>query len=190
MPRRPRGLIVNSIVHVIARGNRGAPIYQQEQDYRAFLQFSQEYVSEHSARVHAYCLMSNHFHLLVEVGETPLSRLMHALLNRFAKYFNRMNGFRGHLFGDRFWAKPCDSEAYALASVMYIHLNPCRAGITPYADAYPWSTHRVYLGASQVPWVATTLLDLLSANRERAHARYTRLMAEAAPEPFRDRVFE
>lgn len=190
MPRRPRGVIVDSLVHVTSRGNRGAPIYLREQDYQVFLEFLREYLERHSARLHAYCLMTNHFHLVVEVRSTPLSMLMHALLNRFAKYINRFQGYRGHLFSGRFWSKGCDSDAYALAMVSYIHLNPCRAGITPDPETYPWSSHRVYLGTSRVPWISTRLLDLFSADPGRAREAYARFVRDGAPEPFRDRVFE
>ena len=190
MPRRPRGVITDCFVHVIARGNRELPIFHEERDYEFFLRLLESDKSRHGARIHAFCLMSNHFHLLVEVGPVPLSELMHAVLHRYAEFVNRLHGFHGHLFGDRFWARVCDSDAYALALVRYIHLNPCRAGITPYPDAYRWSTHRVYLGMSQVPWVTTTLLDLLSADRARAHEQYVRLVHDAVTEPFRDRGFE
>ena len=189
MPRRPRGVIVDSLVHVISRGNRGLPIYLGDQDCQAFLEYLQEYVPQYTAQVHGYCLMTNHFHLVVEVGPTPLSKLMHALLNRFTKYFNRRHGYDGHLFGDRFWSKPCDSEAQALATVGYIHLNPCRAGITPSPEGYRWSTHGAYLGTSALEWISTSLLDLFSVDRGRAHAQYAQFIDFLA-EPFRGRVFE
>lgn len=190
MPRRPRGVIVESIAHVTSRGNRGAPIYLREQDYRTFLAFLREYLDLHEAQLHGFCLMTNHFHLIIEVGSTSLSVLMHALLNRFVKYFNRVHGFHGHLFGGRFWSKVCDTDTYALSMVGYIHLNPCRAGITSDPSAYEWSTHRVFLGTLDVPWVTTRLLDLFSANRRRAHEAYARFIADEEGEPFRDRVFE
>jgi len=190
MPRKPRGVIVDSLVHVISRGNRGMPIYLCDQDYQEFLEYLQEYLAPCTARIHGYCLMTNHFHLIVGVGSTPLSKLMHALLNRFSKYFNRFHGYHGHVFGDRFWSKPCDSDAQALATVGYIHLNPCRAGITQYPETYPWSTHRAYLGTSEVQWVSTSLLDLFSADRDRAHNQYARFVDESLAELFRDRVFE
>ncbi len=190
MPRRPRGKITECLVHVISRGNRGVPIYHDNRDYEFFLDLLEADSHRLDARVHAYCLMSNHYHLLVEVGSVSLSELMHAILHRHAEYINRQYGFHGHLFGDRFWSKPCDSDAYALATVCYIHLNPTRAGITPYPDDYPWSSHRIYLGTSNVPWVTTSLLDLLSPDMTRAQTEYARVVHDALTEPFRHRVFE
>jgi len=175
---------------VIARGCRGAPIYYDDGDYKSFLRLLEENSSQLNARIHAYCLMTTHFHLVVEVGSVPLSKLMHAVLHRHASCINRTYGFHGHLFGDRFWSKPCDSDAQALATVGYIHLNPCRAGITQYPERYPWSTHRAYLGTSEIEWVSTSLLDLFSADRGRAHEQYARFVDDSLAQPFRDRVFE
>ncbi len=181
MARKPRGIIVNAFVHVTAKGNRGVPIYLRDGDYRFFLTCLQEYAARDSARVHAFCLMRNHLHLLLEAGDRPISRLMHTLLHRYAQYVNRLNGYRGHLFGDRYWARVCSEDHDLLAVLRYVHLNPVQAGLVISPELYPWSTHRVYLGISRLPWVATMALQFFSADRERAVASYARFVRAGAP---------
>lgn len=180
MARRPRGLLVHTFLHVAAKGNRGLPIYLRDSDYQFFLGCLQHYAAQHSVRVHAYCLMTNHFHLLLEVGSVPVSRLMHILLLRQAQYINRVYSYSGHLFKDRYWSRPCSRDEYLLAVLRYIHLNPVRAGLVSHPDQYRWSSHRVYLGVTNVPWVATTILEFFNANREMAAREYVRFLRHAA----------
>ncbi|MDR7401983.1 MAG: transposase [Armatimonadota bacterium] len=177
MARRPRGVIVHAVVHVTARGNRGSPIFMDEGDYRAFLRDLQDLCGQHGARVHAYCLMTNHLHLLVQVGERPLSPVMRALLHSHARRINRLYYGGGHVFGDRFWSRPCTSESDVLSTIRYIHANPVEAGLVDAPDAYPWSSHRIYLGQEEAPWVSTSALEFFSADRARAQAAYAVWMA-------------
>lgn len=181
MPRRPRGRIVDSFLHITAKGNRGAPIYWYDQDYRFFLSCLERCAAQHAVRVHAYCLMTNHFHLLVEVGAVPVSKVMQTLLQRYAQYTNRVHSSHGHLFTDRFWARLCQRDAYLLELLRYVHLNPMRARLAATPELYPWSTHRAYLGVTNVPWIATTSLDLFSPDRERAIAAYARFVRAGIP---------
>ena len=173
MPRKPRGVIVHSFVHVTAKGNRGVPLYHRDNDYRFFLSCLRDYAARDAARVHAFCLMGNHVHLLVEATDTPISRTMHTLLQRYAQYVNRLHGYRGHLFADRFWARVCSEEYDVLAVLRYVHQNPLRAGVVPRLELYPWSSHRVYLGITSLSWVAVTLLQSFGADRT-AQRRRTR----------------
>jgi putative transposase len=180
--RRPRGVIVNAMVHVTSRGNRGSPIFLQEEDYRGFLEDLRVLAGQHDAHVHAYCLMPNHLHLLLQVRDRPLSSLMRGLLQRHAVRANRLYFGAGHVFGDRFWSRPCESESDVLNTVRYIHLNPVRAGLVGTPEAYPWSSHRIYLGEVETAWVATSILEFLSADRSRAQAAYAVWMAAGLSE--------
>lgn len=178
MPRKPRGVIVNAFVHVSAKGNRGAPIYLRDSDYRWFLRRLQESAARHAVRVHAYCLMVNHFHLLLEVESQPVSKMMHSLLHRYAQYVNLLHHYQGHLFGGRFWGRIC-TEDYDVRTVLrYIHRNPVRAGVVRRPDLYPWSSHRAYLGITREPWISTTALQNLSPAPRRAVAAYARFVEE------------
>ncbi|HET6780739.1 MAG TPA: transposase [bacterium] len=177
VPRRPRGLIVQAFVHVAARGNRGFPLYLHQRDFESFLGRLEQYAAAGSARVHAYCLMTNHLHLLLEAGQSPISKCMQSLLARYAEYVNRRYQYRGHLFGGRFWSKVCLSDEYFLAVLRYIHRNPVRAGLVTNPEEYPWSSHRVYLGTLSVPWVTTKCLELFSLDKHRAIERYARFVS-------------
>jgi len=165
MPRRPRGVIVESFVHITSKGNRGACLYPNRADYLFFLQRLRMDAIAHGVSVHAYCLMPNHFHLLVEVADRPVSTFMHGLLQRHAQYINRLYRHHGHVFADRFWSKRCDYDFYFLAVLGYIHLNPIRAGLTRNVAQYPWSSHRAYIGREEAPWVNTRALELFSPDR-------------------------
>jgi len=177
MPRRPRGLIVQAFVHVAARGNRGFPLYLDQRDFESFLSRLERYAAVGAVRVHAYCLMTNHVHLLLEAGEVPISKCMQSLLARYAEYVNRRYQYRGHLFGGRFWSKVCPSDEYFLAVLRYIHRNPILAGLVTKAEEYPWSSHRVYLGTLSVPWVVTKCLEFFSQDRHRAIEQYARFVS-------------
>jgi putative transposase len=177
VPRRPRGLIVQSFVHVAARGNRGFPLYLDQGDFESFLGRLEHYTAVGSVKVHAYCLMTNHIHLLLEAGEIPISKCMQSLLARYAEYINRRYQYRGHLFGGRFWSKICPSDEYFLAVLRYIHRNPVRAGLVTSPEEYPWSSHRVYLGTLSVPWVVTKYLEVFGHDRDGAIERYARFVS-------------
>lgn len=155
------------------------PIFPTDDDRRAYIATLRRFAQECAARIHAYCLMSTHFHLLVEVAGVSLSRFMHRVLQVHAQYINFRYGFCGHVFGDRFWSKPCERDAYLLEVVRYIHMNPVEAGIVRRPDDYPWSSHRDYLSLDGGSWVATdSVLGLIANDRAQAVREYATLMAE------------
>lgn len=180
MARRPRGLITNSFLHVTAKGNRGVAIFLDDDDRRFFLDRLRVCVQRHTMRVHAFCLMTNHIHLLVEVQEMPISQPMQALLQVHAQYVNRRYGHRGHLFADRFWSEICRRHTYLLELLRYIHLNPVRAGLATSPELYRWSSHRAYLGMSS-GWVTTTLLELFGRHRPEAMREYALFIGAGVP---------
>src|SRR6185503_15252840 len=100
--------------------------------------------SEMSCTILAYCLMGNHFHLAMRVGNIPLSRIMHRMLTTYAMAFNFRHDRTGHLFQARYKAILCLDDAYLLGLVRYIHLNPVRAGLVPKPENWPWSSHHLY----------------------------------------------
>lgn len=182
MPRHARGSIAHSFVHVTTRGNRGVDIFLDDDDRLFFLRRLQECTRRHETRVHAYCLLTNHVHLLVEAGEVPVSRAMQGALQSHAQYINRRYGHRGHLFGDRFWSNICAEDAYLLEVLRYIHLNPVRAGLAATPEEYPWSSHRAYLGLADGAWIATRgILKMFGQQPGAAVREYVRFIEEALP---------
>lgn len=146
MARKPRVQFPGAFYHVIIRGNRQEVIFFDEMDYREYLRRLKEARERFSFRLFAYVLMPNHVHLLVETGDAPLSRIMQWLGTTYTQYFNRRHRKVGHLFQGRYKAILCDKDAYLLALVRYLHLNPVRAGLVKNPERYRWSSHRAYMG--------------------------------------------
>ena len=160
--------IPGGIYHVIARGNSRERIFFAPGDYLRFLEMLGDALDRCSQTLHAYCLMTNHVHLVLQVARTPISALAQTLCSRFSRWSNRQRGRSGHLFERRHRAIPVHSPEQLLALVRYVHLNPIRAGIVAEPARYRWSSHAAYLGREADLPVATELsLSLLgSANRQ------------------------
>jgi|SRR5579864_5366138 len=126
MPRPPRLQLEGALYHVFGRGNRRQRIFLDEADYREFEDFLLDAVERSGAVLFAWCLMPNHFHLLLQTLKANLSELMGRLLTGYARYFNRRYRLVGHLFQNRYKSILCEREAYLLELVRYIHLNPFR----------------------------------------------------------------
>ncbi len=144
MARRPRLLAPGLLYHVIARGNQSLKTFLSQQDYLAYLERLSLYRKRYGVSVYAYCLMPNHFHLLVETSSQPLSRFMQGLQQSYTQYFNRTHRKIGHVFQGRYKAIVCDKDEYLLTLVRYIHQNPVRAKMVRNAEDYPYSGHRSY----------------------------------------------
>ena len=173
MARKPRIHYPSAVYHVILRGNAGDQIFFSDQDrYRLYL-ILQYAVERFGCRIHAFCLMRNHIHLIVQTGDISLSRIMQNVSLRFTKWINYTQSRTGHLFQGRYKALLIDAEAYLLELVRYIHLNPVRAGIVALVDEYPWSGHGAYLGKEILPWFTTDyVLSMLSSEVEQARKAY------------------
>lgn len=123
--------------------------------------------------------MTNHLHLLIEVGKRPLAKIMQSLLYRHSSYFNRTYKTRGHLFQARYRAILCDRDAYLLELVRYLHLNPVRAGLVARPEDYPWSSHPAYLGKARWPFLSVEpVLGQFGEQRGAIRARYRKFVEE------------
>ncbi|MBL8199794.1 MAG: transposase [Chromatiales bacterium] len=177
MPRKPRLHVPGGVYHVILRGNHREPLFSADKD-RAYLNaLVGDVVARFGLRVFAYCWMTNHLHLAVQVGDTPLEKPMQRLAMRYALHIHRDAGQTGHLFERRYRSILVDANSYLLALVRYIHLNPVVAGMVAEPMAYRWSSHRDYLGRATVPWVdAAFVLDMFGPATGVARVRYSRFM--------------
>lgn len=161
MARQPRFEYAGAVYHVMARGDGGKRIFVGKQDHESFLYWLERVCTSHGWRVHAWVLMGNHFHLLLETPEANLVSGMRMLLGTFGKAWNIRRKRQGHVFQGRYKAIPVSGEgaadAYYFKSVAdYIHLNPARAGLAggvhgPLAD-YPWSSLRHYGRSAPPAW--------------------------------------
>jgi REP element-mobilizing transposase RayT len=136
------------------RGNNGHDIFFSDADRYRMCLLLQQSAERFGHIIEAYCFMTNHIHLAIRVMETDLSKFMHYLGFRFARYINRKYKRVGHLFQGRFQSVLVDDVDYLKELVRYIHLNPVRANIVSTPENYSWSSHRVYLGIDQVVWLS------------------------------------
>ena len=137
--------------HVINRGNNQEKIFLNDRDKQKFLEYLGKANERFSVIIHTYCLMSNHFHLLVQTPEPNLSRAMQWINVSYATYFNRKRGRCGHLFQGRFKAILIDADGYLKHLSRYIHVNPVRAKIVSTPSKYQWSSYSAYIGKEKTP---------------------------------------
>ena len=155
MPRSARIPSESGYYHVINRGVGRQILFEDDEDYSHFLDTLRRYLKEEPFELAAYCLMDNHFHLLLH-AEVSLEKIMKRLSCSYAYYFNEKYEREGHLFQDRFRSEPVKDDAYLLAAVRYIHNNPLKAGICS-REEYPWSSWHEYTGQPDLVKTETVL---------------------------------
>ena len=148
MPRAARRLSESGFYHVVLYANGRQNLFEDDADRRAFLGFLAGVSDRSGIRVLAWCLMSNHVHLLLEDPEGGLAEAMRSLETSYAQRFNSLGGHVGHVFKGRYYSNPIESESYLLEAMRYIHNNPAKAGICA-AEDYAWSSYHEYVGASE-----------------------------------------
>ena len=160
--------------HVINRGNAGEDIFINDRDKEKFLEYLEKAVEHYGLIIHAYCLMTNHYHLLIETPLPNLSQSIKWINVSYATYFNRKRNRRGHLFQGRFKSIIVEADEYLKPLSRYIHLNPIRAKMVEKLDAYSWSSYPNYVGKRkslnglETDWV----LSLFDKRPKEASKRY------------------
>ncbi len=173
MPRRPRIHQPNGFYHVTLRGNHQRDIFFCPGDRAVLNSIVARAIDRYDARLHAYCWMTNHIHLLMQVGDAPLADPMRHIAGEYARAMNYRMQVTGHLFERRYFARLVSRDSYFLELVRYIHLNPVGAKLVDDPALYPWSSHHNYLGRRQESWVTSTFaLDMFGQTREKAIAAY------------------
>lgn len=186
MARKPRIHLPGGLYHVIFRGNGGQPVFLADADRYRFYLLLQEGTIRFGYRVHAFCLMTNHIHLAIQVGDIPLSRGMQNLSFRYTRWINWREKKTGHLFQGRYKAVLVDGDRYLLELIRYIHLNPVRAGMVEAPEDYPWSGHRAYLGKEVLLWLTTDwMLGQFGKSAARARDRYISFIRDGLGEEHR-----
>jgi len=175
MPRKARVKSKNGIYHIMLRGANRQEIFHDDEDCIKFLDIIEKYKRVSEMGLFAWCLMSNHVHLLLKEGNEPISITMKRIGVSFVGYYNWKYRTTGHLFQDRFKSENVETQKYLLTVIRYIHQNPVKAGIVNRADAWRWSS---CLGYYDKDFHLTNLLDadfiyrLLSADLTIAKARF------------------
>jgi putative transposase len=177
MPRRPRLHVPGGFYHVTMRGNHRQDIFFSDEHRDWLEQIVAEVIERFAARVHAYCWMTNHIHLLIQISELPLGAIMMRIASRYARRVQGRFQTTGHLFEKRHDAQLVDADEYLLTLLRYIHQNPVRAGIVNSVRDYRWSSHSAYLGTVSKPWVTTDFaLAMFGAERNCALAAFVRFV--------------
>jgi putative transposase len=187
MARKPRLFYPGAVYHVLLRGNAGQNIFYEKEDRKFFYRLLQEGHEKFGHRIHAFCLMANHIHLAIQVADTPLSRIMQSLSQRYTGWINRQLERKGHLFQGRYKALLIDADTYLLELVRYIHLNPIRARIVESVEDYPWSSYHAYLGREKPSWVTTNwVLAQFASRQSTARRKFREFIREGYGESRRE----
>lgn len=174
-----------ALYHVTARGNARQNIYEDDQDRLAFLDALLSCTKTYHWQCHAYCLMSNHYHLLIETGDATLSKGMRHLNGTYSQLYNKRHKRVGHLLQGRHKAILVEKESYLLELARYIVLNPVRARMLHHADEWPWSSFRATAGLTPEPPFLTTewILQAFGNTLSQSRTAFAQFIAEGNDQP-------
>lgn len=162
-----------ALYHITSRGNARQAIFLNREDYINFLRILSSVVKRYHFLLHAYCLMGNHYHLLVETPEGNLSKGMRQLNGLYAQGFNQKHQRVGHLLQGRYQSIIVDKENYLLELCRYIVLNPVRAGIVKDPKDYRWSSYLATIGYKRIPGLFTDwILSQFGEEKKKASSLY------------------
>ncbi len=150
MPRKPRAQSQSGCYHFIARGVSKKKIFHREKDFKFYLELLEQYQDVFGLKIHHYCLMTNHTHLLLKSEELfSLSRFGHYVQRRYAYYYCKTYRWSGQVFQNRFISIPIEKDSYLLECARYIERNPLRATLVKTLTDYPWSSYHFYANGMQ-----------------------------------------
>lgn len=159
--------------HVTSRGNEGRKVFFSKSDYEKFLDYLKLAQEKFSYLLHAYVLMTNHYHLLIETPLANLNRIMHYINSSYTNYVNLKRGHRGHLFQGRYKAILVDRDHYLVELSRYMHLNPVRAQIMKRPQDYPYSSYQAFISKGEGGIVYRDLvLGMMGRDQRRATRLY------------------
>lgn len=175
MSRHPLIHFPGALFHITARGNNKQIIFRNPQDFNRYIANIKRVKEEIPFYLYAVTLMPNHVHLLVEIINSPINKIMQKLQTAYTMYANKKFETVGHLFQGRYLSILVEKESYLLELIRYIHLNPVRAMLVNDPVSYPWSSHQAYLGQkNKIAEIIdkTKILPYFSANPKKAVKNY------------------
>ncbi|OIJ21714.1 transposase [Anaerobacillus alkalidiazotrophicus] len=160
MGRPKRIWIPHMFYHIVCRGNRRDPLFRDGNDFIAILYMFEKVYEKIPYELVSYCLMTNHFHLLLRSQEEPISKVMALVNKRYANYYNTKYKLTGHVFEKRYFSEMVKDTTGMLTVSRYIHLNPIKAKMVKSPEHYPWSSFRFYANPHVIPpnYIDTTYL--------------------------------
>ncbi|MEA4961018.1 REP-associated tyrosine transposase [Lutispora sp.] len=165
MPRDARNRSESGIYHIMLRGINRQNVFEDEQDIERLLETIKKYKEVSKCEIYAYCIMTNHFHMLVKEVDESISDTIKRISSSYVFWYNKKYERCGHLFQERFKSETVENDEYFLIVLRYIHQNPMKAGIVKDIAQYKWSSYREYIGKPNIisPDFA---LDMFSPNRK------------------------
>ena len=166
--------------HILNRGNAGTKIFIDDRDRKKFLSYFRKMASRFAVKIHTYCLMDTHYHLILETLKANLSQSVGWLNLSYAMYFNTKHKRKGHLFQGRFKSILVQADEYIQELSRYIHLNPVRARLVDRPGDYKWSSYNSFIGRRITPdWLETGfILRLFDPNEKKARQYYKRFVEQ------------
>lgn len=173
MARQLRVEYEGAIYHITARGNERKKIFFTERDYQRFKEYLVIAQERFGCVLHAYVLMGNHYHMILETKEKNLSRVMHYLNSSYTTYINVKRKRNGHLLQGRFKSIVVDKDGYLLELSRYLHLNPVRAGMAQRPEEYRYSSYKAYIDRRQTDCIKTEMiLEMIAPTASVATQKY------------------
>lgn len=165
---------IGAFYHVIQRGNEKKEIFTSDSDRERFLSYLENLNTRYHVKVHTYCLMDNHYHLLIETPDANLIKAMHTLNTSYTSYFNKRKNRSGHLFQGRYKSILVQADEYLHHLSRYIHLNPVRANLVKDPGNYIWSSYSYFISKSKIPtWLTTDfILNCFDKDERKAKTLY------------------
>lgn len=188
MPRCARIKSHDAIFHIMIKSIKEVPLFNEADDKKLYLKIVKEYQDHYGFKVYAYCLMSNHGHLIIDANGADISKIMHSINFKYAQIFNKIHKRSGHLFQDRFKSKIVKNERYLIALSAYIHNNPKDIkGYESNLDKYEYSSLAVYLGNKRDEFEildVSFIMQLFGDNALKARKNYKKLVSISSNEKF------
>jgi REP element-mobilizing transposase RayT len=180
MARPLRIQFENALYHVTGRGNERKTIFRTTTDYQKFKEYLRQAQDKYGFLLHAYTLMQNHYHLILQTPSANLGQIMHYVNGSYTTYFNVKRKRAGHLFQGRYKAILVERDRYLLELSRYLHLNPVRAQIVERPEDYTYSSYQSYIAPKPEGMVyRDQILGAISDDRERAAQRYKQFVEDA-----------
>ena len=171
--------------HIIQRGHNRQIVFASAEDYLYYLENLKEWKKKTGCKVYAYCLMTNHVHLIVDPGNKieNLALLMKRISGRQTRYVNKIEDRSGTLWEGRYKSSPIKQDEYLLACCRYVELNPVRAGIVDTPENYKWSSYKYKIGIEKIDWLDfDPCYKNLGATDKESEKRYKEFIKESIPE--------
>jgi putative transposase len=168
----PRLEVPYGFFHIGTRGNNRRSIFADDRDRESFLRILRRVTRRYAWQLYAYCLMGNHYHLVVQIAEKGLSQGMCELNTAHAVTYNISHGRANHLFGRRYWSELITTDEYLANAARYVVQNPVRAGLTSTCEDWRWSSYRATIGLAPAPpfLAADRLLEIVERGPEARRA--------------------